>query len=192
MSDDWTSLVKNAVSVLVIILAISVVLLLSYFGLNSANKGSEKLASTTSSMDEKAYDTYNQTTISGTTVLSAIKNYQNQPMAILVRTKRSTDIMNYAAYLGATGASSAPSNWVFSGALNKPDGTSGMPSKLITENALYIDYQNTDLTKATKKSENYYINPNAKFRSVLLYDVNEEIVGIYMEQNGVTGGQLQN
>ena len=189
--NEWTTLVKNAVAVLVILLAISVVLYLAYLGLNAANKGGEKLSNTTSALDERSYDSYNQTTISGTTVLSAIRNFQNQPVAVLVRTKRSTDIMNYDAYLGTSGSSSAPSGWKFAGSLKAPDGTSGMPSNLTTDSVLFVDYQNLDMTKATKKSEDYYINPNAKFKSVLVYDENDEIVGIYVEQSGVENGHLK-
>ena len=168
--DDWTTLVKNAVAVLVILLAISVVLFLAYLGLNAANKGGEKLSNTTSALDERSFDSYNQTTISGTTVLSAIRNFQNQPVAVLVRTKRSGDkVMNYDAYLGAASGATTPAWEHTKSDVSAPPGT----------------------TKSTKKSENHYINPNAKFKSVLVYDSNDEVVGIYIEQNGVTDPVLK-
>ena len=190
--DDWTTLVKNAVAVLVILLASSVVLFLAYLGLNAANKGGEKLSNTTSALDERSFDSYNQTTISGTTVLSAIRNFQNQPVAVLVRTKRSGDkVMNYDAYLGAASGATTPAWEHTKSDVSAPTGVTGMPSKLTTSQVLYAEQQNLDTTKSTKKSENHYINPNAKFKSVLVYDSNDEVVGIYIEQNGVTDPVLK-
>ena len=150
------------------------------------------IINTTSALDERSFDSYNQTTISGTTVLSAIRNFQNQPVAVLVRTKRSGDkVMNYDAYLGATSGATSPAWEHTKSDVSAPTGVTGMPSKLTTSQVLYAEQQNLDTTKSTKKSENHYINPNAKFKSVLVYDSNDEVVGIYIEQNGVTDPVLK-
>lgn len=193
--DDWTTLVKNAVAVLVILLAISVVLFLGYLGLNAANAGGEKLSNTTSSMDIRSFDQYNQTTISGTTVVSGIKNFQNQPVAVVVNTlrNRGTLTSNYNAYL-TTDVKAAP-KWFEYDISNLErkmpfkEGDSALADmkilpveKLVTPQILVIEEQNLNLTKANTKADNCYINPTAKFISVLVYDINDQIVGIYMEQ----------
>lgn len=183
--DDWTVLVKNAVSALVILLAISVVLFLAYLGLDAANASGEKIANTTTAMDMRSYDTYNQTTIKGSTVLSAVKNYQNQPIGVIVRTKGDAgDGMNYNAALTTAEVTDVPASWEFEGGLGMNDAQSG----LITEGGLMVfqDYQNLNTQTATDKSKQTYINPSANFKSALIFNANEEVIGLYMEQSGVT------
>jgi hypothetical protein len=194
--DEWSSLVKTAVVVLIILLAISVVLTIAYFSLNAANKGAEKIANTTTAMDQRSFDPYNQRTISGVTVLAGIKNFQNHPVAVLIRTRRDgTNVRNYAAFLGEDGVATAPGNdaaWYHDFTLEAING-SEIPEVegLVSDLLLYSQWQNLNLKQADNKSAKSYINPSAKFYSVLVYDTNDEIIGVYMEQVGVTGGVLQ-
>lgn len=212
--DDWTILVKNAIAVLVLMIAISVVIFLAYLGLNAATKGGEKMSETVSAMDARTLETFDQKTVSGTTALTAIKVYRNRAVSIVVRTNAT--ITCYNAYLGTEAAVTALGG--------SHDGTiaylytalaipSGLPTQTVAGTnippiaytalnandpdnpigltapqgfAIYETCQNLNIAKATGSKYPEYINPNAKFRSVIIYDVNGEPVGIYLEQTTVS------
>lgn len=182
--NDWTELVKNAIAALVILLAISVVLFLAYLGLDAANSSGEKIVNTTTAMDMRSYDTYNQTTIKGSTVLSAVKNYQNQPVGVVVQTK-AKDVTNYNALLDTGAPTAAPTDWSFAGTLKMNDENSGV---VLDDLNVFQDFQNLNTQTATDKSLPSYINPSANFKSVIIFNANGEVIGLYMEQVGVESG----
>lgn len=187
--DEWPALVKNAVSALVILIAISVVLFLTYLGLDAANASGEKIANTTTAMDMRAYDTYNQTTIKGSTVLSAVKNYQNQPIGVVVSTK-SKNIINYNALLSTASSGSDPSHAAYVGAGDNEWGLAPAmndeQSGLVLDGlAVYQEAQNLNTQTATDKSKQSYINPSANFNASLIFNLNGQVIGLYMEQVGV-------
>jgi len=216
--DEWPTLVKNAVAALVIILAISVVFLLVYFGLNIANRGAQRLSDSTGTLDRRTFDQYDQQIVSGTAVLGAINNFRGQPYAIIVQTNRNsnTTASNYSAWLGQPGTTEAPApaTWftktvtglasipaagvpwtqpffympsgVYSAANPNP------PTHILTGWMVYPDYQNMDTGAATTRANVHYINTTGRFKSVLIYAINDEIIGVFFEQSDGTAPAFGN
>jgi len=197
--------VKNAVAVLVILLAISVVLALAYLGLNAANKGQENLGNTTTQMDQRRFEPYKNKTMTGAAVKAAIQNFQNQPVGVYVHTNKADNVtagafMLYAAYItmgdetppGADADVDLRANWgqhTFTttevrGMSSVASGEAGYADRIVLDAArtLYPDVQNTNTTEAIRKASPYYINDTAKFYSCLVYDENGEIIGVAIEQ----------
>jgi hypothetical protein len=192
--DDWTTLVKNAVAVLVILLAISVVLFLAYLGVNAANAGGERLADTTATMDARTFASFDQTTMRGTGVINAIQQFAGQPVSIVVVTNRSSPdaAVLFGAAIGDTGAppDHAAVEWTdfdflaISEGAGVIEGDAPMVQRILIDptQSTFGEVQNNNTAVALQPANAHYINRNAQFASVLLYDANDRIIGMYIEQ----------
>ena len=199
--DDWPILIRNAVTIIVILVAISVVLLLLYLGLNAANAGAERLANTTATLDSRSFTAYDQQQMRGTVVLNAIQQFAGHPVGVVVVTNRGSSDGQAALYNAAfaedldgaealhdiAGDLSAWFEFDVEGSLLPNDGIVGQApnvQRLILRDDLGVfpDVQNQNTAPTIHTASPHYINRNALFESVLIFDVNDSIVGIYLEQ----------
>lgn len=186
--DEWKEGIKQAIIIVIIVAIIGVAFGLVYMALNAASKGQDKLATQLTELDNRAYDAYNNVIVTGANVTSAIKQFQGQPVAVLVFTKRNIsgdgNGINYCALIGASGdtAPTLADNPTFALTSITKDEAKG---KYYVDDSLSVwqSVQNTNLKQSNIKSSQHYINPAAKYTASLLYDVNDEIVGIVFEQN---------
>ncbi len=186
--DEWKEGIKQAIIIVIIVAIIGVAFGLVYMALNAAAKGQDKLATQLSELDNRAYDAYNNTIVTGANVTSAIKQFQGQPIGVLVFTKRNINGdgngINYCAQIAASGdtAPTLSANPTFALSAITKDENKG---KYYVDSSLsaWQSVQNTDLKQSNIKNSQHYINPAAKYTGTLLYDVNDEIIGIVFEQN---------
>lgn len=196
--EDWTILIRNAIAVLVILTAIALVIFFAFMGLDSANRGGEKLSESVGALDARAMETYDQKTISGTTVLAAVKNYKNTSVAIVVVTNSS--IRNYNAQIvnlsdvaqftnsGTPGGNVSQVFQIVAAVAPSTTPTSKASHGLLLNSNLTVtfDEQNINYRNATDSGRSEYINDSAKFHSCIIYNANGEAVGIYMKQTTAT------
>lgn len=152
-----------AVGILIFILFIGVVMVLVNFGSNTANDGIDNLVSTVSSLELKQYDTYNNRIVKGSTVVTAVRNYNTQQFAIRVVTGSDTSGTVYGCAL--TGFSSL-------------DAATGF----YTSTSLDLTSTDTNLSNIVNKGAAQFINTTANFQSNLIVDGNGQVVGINFEQ----------
>lgn len=177
---EWTSGVKSAVAAIVLLVIIGMVFGYVYMTSNANDTSQDQLAGQLSSMDTKAFDSFDGTELNGAQVASAISKFKNQDIAVVVETANSS-IINYGTVIESVGdvklnvSGNNASN--VSSSLFSDVGTSISEQTLMsTENRM----NNTAYSK--KKASNAYINSAAKFDSVLIYDNNETIIGVWMKQ----------
>jgi small nuclear ribonucleoprotein (snRNP)-like protein len=122
------------------------------------------MASITTQLSDTEFNTYNNTTLSGSQVLNAVRQYMNlDTFGVQVITGK-----QYAVNTDTTGTYYGNTFTVASGVV-----TSVTNSKNIT------------LTEAENQSSNQYINPSGKFKSSIVRDNNNMIRGIiFIQQNG--------
>lgn len=83
-SEEGVSLAKMAVTVLLVVLVIGAVVAIVYAAYSWFSSGSDKLGNQVTSIDKSSYSQYDDSQVSGTDVLSALKTYRESDIAIFV------------------------------------------------------------------------------------------------------------
>jgi hypothetical protein len=55
---------------------------------------------------------------------------------------------------------------------------------------VHRDSQFTNTRNASNTAHNHFINPNGRFNSALIIDVNDQVIGIVFEQIGAAGARV--
>lgn len=180
---DWNEGIKIAITAIVIVVIIGLVFGFLYMTLNANARSQERLASNLTDFDRRAFDQYDQTEITGSQVIAAIKQFRDQPIAVLVETRAEPGrVVNYNATIGAAGtAPPAPFSGPASAAILPTDDGNGR-FVLSGNRVVWKESQNYNTTNTTRKSSREYINPAGKFAANIVYDDNSEIIALYLRQ----------
>ena len=120
-SEEGLSLAKMAVAVLLVVLVIGAVVAVVYAAYSWFNSGTSKLGDQVTSIDKSAYSQYDDTQVSGTDVLSALKAYRESEIGIFIENKNNqaagfvaapaanatATTMNYCALAGGNGTAAS-------------------------------------------------------------------------------------
>lgn len=198
-SEEGTSMAKMAVTVLLVVLVIAAVVSLVYAAYSWFGSGTDKLTDTVTSIDKSAYSQYDDSQVSGTDVLSALKNYRESDIAIFVSNKgnggydaysngsgnmSSMTACNYCALITGVSANSN-NNYVTSGQLTCVDGVFYCDDFQYDSTGIAtIHNTNFSPTTTTSNSE-AYVKQSAKWYAKLVYSTTtEDIAGIlFMQMN---------
>ncbi len=146
--------IRVAAGIFLTIMLITIVVIITISSQDAAKQGQTKMASITTQLSDTEFNTYNNTTLSGSQVMNAIRQYMNlEQFGIRVTTGKGV-----STYYG-----------------NEFNETEG---NITNED----EKKNLDLTKAEDQSEPNYINPSGKFKSKIVRDKNNMIRGIIFEQ----------
>lgn len=83
-AEEGVSLAKMAVTVLLVVLIIGAVVAIVYAAYSWFTSGSDKLTDQVVSIDKSSFSQYDDQTVSGTDVLSALKSYRESEISIFV------------------------------------------------------------------------------------------------------------
>lgn len=83
-SEEGMSMAKMAVTVLLVVLVIGAVVAIVYAAYSWFGSGTDKLADNVTSISDSAMSQYDDKVLSGSDVLSALKNFRNSDMCIMV------------------------------------------------------------------------------------------------------------
>lgn len=212
MSEDMSAMIRTGVTLVLVAALISAVLNIVSIATTAISTGMNTLQSGVGRLNTQEFETYNQTTLTGTEVLAAINLYSNRDVAICIQTNalgtRTGTINynvgtyhNYGALVLASGTS-VPTGTDEGGvkvykvtATEGASGGSGTSTGLVCSDdkskfvsTLAVD-SNQDLVfnKTTspvknKGMANSYVNPTGKFKSRLIYDDSGAIIGIAFTQ----------
>lgn len=148
--------IRVAAGIFLTIMLITIVVIITISSQDAAKQGQTKMASITTQLSDTEFNTYNNTTLSGSQVLNAIRQYMNlEQFGIKVTTGRQA-----TTFYGNT----------FD---DKNDGwqiTNGDENKYLS------------LIDAEDQSKTQYINPSGKFNSTIIRDKNSMIRGIIFKQ----------
>ncbi|OAB38443.1 ABC transporter permease [Paenibacillus glacialis] len=145
--------IRVAAGIFLTIMLITIVVIITISSQDAAKQGQTKMASITTQLSDTEFNTYNNTTLSGSQVLNAVRQYM--------------DLEQFGIHV-TTGKRAGK----FYG--NRFD---------ITNGNVDPSYQkNNDLRPAEDQSQSVYINPSGKFTSRVVRDANNMIRGIVFEQ----------
>lgn len=94
-SEEGVSLAKMAVTVLLVVLVIGAVVAIVYKAYSWFNSGADKLGDQVTSLDSSAYSRYDDTQVSGTDVLTALKENRDADLCIVIATSESKEKAGY-------------------------------------------------------------------------------------------------
>ncbi|MEF2964210.1 ABC transporter permease [Paenibacillus sp. M1] len=154
--------IRVAAGIFLTIMLITIVVIITISSQDAAKQGQTKMASITTQLSDTEFNTYNNTTLSGSQVLNAIRQYMNlEQFGIQVTTgKQIFEGEDQTSFYG-----------------NDFEEENGIISKIGDD-----DDKNTELDKALNESFDEYINPSGKFKSYIVRDKNKMIRGIVFTQ----------
>ncbi len=145
------------VSVLMFLAVVAIGMSMFQAGNNVAKEGQEELNEIASSLSEAEYAGFDNATVSGNDVISAINKYKHSSGEVQIAvTNKSGSSMTYISSGDAAG-----------GSLGE----------------MSLDDINASIQKSQNKNDtSSYINPFGDFYATLVYDSNEQVRGIKFEQ----------
>ncbi|KAA8756730.1 ABC transporter permease [Paenibacillus sp. UASWS1643] len=154
--------IRVAAGIFLTIMLITIVVIITISSQDAAKQGQTKMAAITTQLSDTEYQTYSNTTLSGSQVLNAVRQYMNQEQfGIQVITGKQQN-----------SSSEYEKEGVFYG--SKFDTTTGAVASK--------DSKNLDLKRAEDQYYPDYINPSGKFKSTIVRDKNNMIRGIIFIQ----------
>lgn len=204
-SEEGMSMAKMAVTVLLVVLVIAAVVALVYAAYSWFGSGTDKLTDTVTSIDKSSYSQYDDTQVSGSDVLSALKSYRESDIAIFISNKSNGGYTTYAAGSGAITACNYCA-LVRNGSSDDPISTNANGNYLCNKKELLeisddgriicADFaydstgistvRNTNFSPTTTNSNSEaYVKQSAKWYARLVYSsTTDDIAGIiFMQMN---------
>jgi len=147
--------IRVAAGIFLTIMLITIVVIITISSQDAAKQGQTKMASITTQLSDTEFNTYNNTTLSGSQVLNAVRQYMDQAQfGLSVRTGKQVALGVAPTFYG-----------------NTFDGNGEITSD-----------KNIILTPAETQSSVEYINPSGKFTSEVKKDKNNMVRGIIFKQ----------
>jgi len=209
-SDEGMSMAKMAVAILLVVLVIGAVVALVYAAYSWYSSGSDQLTDNVTSIGDSTLAQYDNQTVSGSDVLSALKNFRNSELSIFIanlQLQKGTDT-NYTFNSGQVGVKSCPVYCALpkdvattttggDGSQTTVDPTFDLKAAEVSGvgNVYCIDgfeyetdqitiKRNTNFSPTTTKSNTTaYVRQNAQWYSNLVYDeTTGDVAGIVFRQ----------
>lgn len=186
MGEDLSSGVKVGVILIILCSIIGTVMSLMAVVKNVTRTGAMQLQSSLEAMDRMYEDNFNQKTVTGNEVISAIQLNQGSAIAIVVAEPKEDNkltLHNYGALLGAISTGAADGITVGnvqvgdSKYLYYDDKTQSYIADLFKVGT-EVQY-NYKITNIYKNTEREYVNPNYKYESKLIRDISGTTIGYF-------------
>ncbi|MDR0271422.1 ABC transporter permease [Paenibacillus sp.] len=147
--------IRVAAGIFLTIMLITIVVIITISSQDAAKQGQTKMASITTQLSDTEFNTYNNTTLSGSQVMNAIRQYMNlEQFGIKVTT----------------------------GKQKGHDGTFYGNTFDVTTGDIPTPNKNLKLEDALNQTNATYINPSGQFKSYIVRDSNNMIRGIVFDQ----------
>jgi hypothetical protein len=190
---EWPVLAKIAVAALILVIICAAVFFFVNTTLGATNNSAQKLSGVIADLDLKVFEPYNQKVVSGNRVLSALREFKDQDIAILLPSEGETA---YGAFLcpaaWADGYIASPPE--FGDYVGSPEGVFGdlnnefysTTGYLVADNGVLLpQYRNDNWSLLSNKGTWYYIPPSLRFWSTLIFDLNGSVIGIIFDSEVV-------
>lgn len=151
--------IRVAAGIFLTIMLITIVVIITISSQDAAKQGQMKMASITTQLSDTEFNTYNNTTLSGSQVLNAIRQYMNlDQFGIRVVTGKQQKSSSVGTFYG--------NSFVYEG---------NDIGEITTDKF-------TDISRAESQKHDEYINPSGQFTSTIIRDKNNMIRGIVFIQ----------
>lgn len=189
MSEDMSAMIRTGVTLVLVAALISAVLNIVSIATTAISTGMNTLQSGVGKLNTQEFETYNQTTLTGTEVLSALNLYNNRDVAVCIQTNtlRGSAFATanegkgkYHNYGPLVGGSAATPEFDVSSQYDADKAR--LVLEFVTTGANNDLVYNTSYKPAKQKGDKNYVNPTGKFLSKLIYDSSGDIIGIAFQQ----------
>lgn len=154
--------IRVAAGIFLTIMLITIVVIITISSQDAAKQGQTKMAAITTQLSDTEYQTYSNTTLSGSQVLNAVRQYMNQEQ-FGVQVITGKQINSEYEY-------------------NKKGLFYGNTFDTLTGEIPPSNKKALDLSGAENQASMAYINPSGKFKSSIVRDKNNMIRGIIFTQ----------
>lgn len=188
-SEEGVSLAKMAVTVLLVVLVIGAVVAIVYKAYSWFNSGADKLGDQVNSIDSSSYSQYDDSQVSGTDVLTALKSYRDSNIAIVIsnsqcggytQTLANTDGYNYCGLI-----KNAVADTKVTITYNQSDGQFQV-DEMEWDDDTGLVKRNTNFSPTTSKNKKeQFVKQGGQFYANLIWDTSTgEVCGILFRQMG--------
>ncbi|BFH60133.1 ABC transporter permease [Paenibacillus azoreducens] len=161
--------IRVAAGIFLTIMLITIVVIITISSQDAAKQGQTKMASITTQLSDTEFNTYNNTTLSGSQVMNAIRQYMNlKQFGIKV----------------VTGKQRGSSESFYGNPFTEKNG--------MIETIEGDNLKRLKLDEAQNEASPEYINPSGQFKSYIVRDSNNMIRGIVFEQLKLSGISFPN
>ena len=186
MGEDISTGAKIGVVLVLLCAIIAIVFAIMSIMKNITNQGTEELQNSLASMSLQKFDDYDQRQVTGAQVLTACKQFQDQPYAIIIYTNRNEGV---PVNIGLQGCKLMQTG---SGSETKIDATTTVTavSSLVGNNGYAIgilpaDYAyNNNRHDLNDRAHKSYIGNASKYDSYLIKTTSGEIMGMIFDEVG--------
>ena len=191
MGDEGIDISKVVVRVLIVLGLIAAIYGLYSLLSSRLSGGVNKLSENLSSMDSSTYASYDDAIVTGTEVLTALKTFRDADFAVVI-------CNNDATLTGsALQSGSAGSGFNYCGLLTSSVDQGSAQAVTLTASGGKITYAsglqwNTSTGKAARctnfspttqtSDKSHYVQQKAKWYSKLIYDSNDQVIGVVFAQ----------
>ena len=190
MEGELGSGARIAIALIVIGVIISVIFVILGFTRGTTNQGISGVSTSMDAMTLARFDDYDQKVISGTQVIAAVKLFEGQPVAMVVRTLATLDDhanagQNYGAVLDGADAVAANRTYLTDPIVRDPASTDSFYTVDLDKNANgSLVSPNMIYTPMTNAGTDTFVRPTGRFLAEQMRDSTGTIVGICFTQQG--------
>ena len=192
MGEDISSGAKIGIILIILCSLIAIVFALLTMMKNITNTGTQQMQNGLDQMLSSQFQDYDQKTVTGTQVMSAMSIFDGQPVAFIVVTAESQKSSRGYCYGAVVEGAGAEESYVSSRAgkcrkiastnIKRPNATDNFYTMnlMVAENGQYVMNMNTRPCK-TQGTE-AYVRSSAKFLAELIHDSTGDTVGVVFVQ----------
>lgn len=198
MSGDINDAAKIGLCLLILVAIVAIVMHLLNVSNEQANTGSQKLAKSMAKIEKSEFNKYDQKTVTGVDVATAAKVFEGRPIAIVHITLSKikggdstgynyncllTNAVNYNT-VGTRGRNlwQVDTEDTSNGGLHFVEEENCYHSRLEVDHDTGEYEYNNDISPINKVSTDSYITSTGAFKSNLIKDENNNIIGIVFKQ----------
>lgn len=186
MGGDMSDTVKIGLSVLILCFLIGIVFQIFTMARSLTSKSTNQLQSVTNQMVDMSFATYDNQTVFGSTVRSAVSQYSGDKMCIIIDNNINGSIPGSINVLkptsNAAGVATTPYYYGYALDGNKATYDATKSPYMNATLDTVVDNKSLDTSFINSSGDQYmYVNDAKRYQSILVKDNTGEICGIYFQ-----------
>lgn len=207
-TSEMSDSVKMGIAIIIVCILLGIVIGLVMYSRAEANKGISEVSESVSGMENSKLRLYDNTIVSGAEVIAFVQNNKNRDISTNVHTLKNPIGVNYGRVLVNTNMTDfypsyttpTPSATAWSvdsgtrvpGPAGKDTTVEGIRTAYVLKGHKETYIYNTNVVNIQNPKHKTYIRPTAKFRSFLIRDRGDLVVGVLFIQETVLSGMHTN
>ena len=184
MGEDLSQGAKIGIILIILCALIAIVFSIMSIMKNITTQGADELQHSLSSMTMQKFDDYDQRTISGAQVISAIKLFENQPFCVIVYNNRQASETNAANRFTKYGlqqvtVTEGTTNFQYNASTKALSVTNGFVTGSLAAGSFTYNNNRKDMNS---KISAKYISNSSTYYSYLIKNTSGDVLGIMVDE----------